>query len=270
MSLSLLRNLNNSSKCLCRFLSNNSLETIRTKNAVIQYQIFQKQTKFFNNSKWILIIASGLLAYKTYKSRNSLIPTVSAASVFGGSTLAGRRTQFNFIADVVETSAPAVVYIEIKDSRRVDFFTGKPITISNGSGFIIEENGLILTNAHVVTNKPHARVEVRLIDGEVYSGVVEDVDIKSDLATVRIPAKKLPVMKLGNSKDIKPGEFVVAIGSPLSLSNTVTSGVVSSVHRGSAELGRYVEKYIFFERSVPIIHMTKIIQMVQLCNNINK
>lgn len=231
-------------KCRCRFISNFSTKnTNYTKNEIVPYDIFQKNTrwKVFEQSNYLIILASGLLAYKIYKEKSTVIPTVSAASVFGGSGIAGKRNQFNFIADVVETSAPAVVYIEIKDSRRVDFFTGKPITLSNGSGFIIEENGLILTNAHVVTNKPHARVEVKLMNGESYIGVVEDVDLKSDLATVRIPAKKLPVMKLGNSKDIKPGEFVVAIGSPLSLSNTVTSGVISSTHRGSDELGKYFQ-----------------------------
>ncbi|XP_057663063.1 serine protease HTRA2, mitochondrial-like [Diorhabda carinulata] len=183
-----------------------------------------------------VILATGYIFYKTIKYY-TLIPTVNAATALGSTPLAGRRRQFNFIADVVETSAPAVVYIEIKDSRRIDFFTGRPTTISNGSGFIIDENGLILTNAHVVTNKPNAKVEVKLIDGSVYHGQVEDIDIVSDLATVRIPAKNLPVMKLGSSSDLKPGEFVVAIGSPLALSNTVTSGVVSSTQRGSAELG---------------------------------
>lgn len=247
LQMSLFRKLL-TSKCLCRFISNSSTKTTTSKY-VIPNEIFQKKTrrKIFEHSKYLVILATGVLAYKTYKERSSILPSVSAATIFGGSTLAGRRAQFNFIADVVETSAPAVVYIEIKDSRRVDFFSGKPVTISNGSGFIIEENGLILTNAHVVTNKPNARVEVKLMNGQIYSGIVEDVDIKSDLATVRIPANRLPVMKLGNSKDIKPGEFVVAIGSPLSLSNTVTSGVVSSTHRGSDELGRYVIKFILFK-----------------------
>lgn len=64
------------------------------------------------------------------------------------------------------------------------------------------------------------------MDGRTFDGVVEDIDFKSDLATVRIPATKLPVMKLGNSADLKPGEFVVAIGSPLALSNTVTTGII--------------------------------------------
>lgn len=247
LQMSLFRKLL-TSKCLCRFLSNSSTKTASSKNVLIPYELFQKKTrrKAFEHSKYLIILATGVLAYKTYRERNSILPTVCAVTPFEGSNLAGRRAQFNFIADVVETSAPAVVYIEIKDTRRLDFFSGKPVTISNGSGFIIEANGLILTNAHVVTNKPHATVEVKLMNGQVYNGIVEDVDIKSDLATVRIPAKRLPVMKLGNSKDIKPGEFVVAIGSPLSLSNTVTSGVVSSTHRGSDELGRYVIHLAFW------------------------
>ncbi|CAL1673570.1 unnamed protein product [Lasius platythorax] len=147
------------------------------------------------------------------------------------------RDRYNFIADVVEISAPSVVYIEIKDTRRIDFFTGKPATTSNGSGFIVSQDGLILTNAHVVVNKPNTTVKVRLYDGSTYTGVIEDVDLQSDLATVRINKTNLPVMKLGCSANIRPGEFVVAIGSPLALSNTITSGVVSSVNRQSQELG---------------------------------
>ncbi|KAL0129715.1 hypothetical protein PUN28_001760 [Cardiocondyla obscurior] len=147
------------------------------------------------------------------------------------------REKYNFIADVVEISAPAVVYIEIKDSNSIDYFTGKPITTSNGSGFIINEDGLILTNAHVVINKPNTMVKVRLYDGSTYTGIIEDYDLQGDLATVRINKTNLPVMKLGSSANIRPGEFVVAIGSPLALSNTITSGVVSSVNRQSQELG---------------------------------
>ena len=111
------------------------------------------------------------------------------------------------------------------------------MTTSNGSGFIVKEDGLILTNAHVVLNKPRAGVQVRLQDGRTYQGYVEDYDVKSDLATVRIEAKNLPVMKLGKSSSVRPGEFVIAMGSPLSLSNTITTGVVSSVARNRAELG---------------------------------
>lgn len=230
-------------KSLFHFLTHSSKLSKNVKPTLAIVQPFTEEKpyrrKFFNQLKYILAFTSGYFTYKIFKENLTVMPNVLAVSVFSGQTLTGRRSQFNFIADVVQTSAPAVVYIEIKDSRRIDFFTGRPATISNGSGFIIEKNGLILTNAHVVTNKPNAKVEVRLMDGSVFHGTVEDIDLKSDLATVRIPANNLPVMKLGTSSDLKPGEFVVAIGSPLALSNTVTSGVVSSTQRGSQELGKY-------------------------------
>ncbi|XP_050301053.1 serine protease HTRA2, mitochondrial-like [Anthonomus grandis grandis] len=209
----------------------------REKPVVFQREkLWETQTKK-HIFRAFVVICSSYLTYRTIKERYGFIPHVNAASTFEGKNLAGRRQQFNFIADVVQSAAPAVVYIEIKDARRVDFFTGRPLTLSNGSGFIIQSDGLIVTNAHVVTNKPSAIVEVRLLDGRTFKGVVEDIDVKSDLATVRIPTTNLPTMKLGSSADLKPGEFVVAIGSPLALSNTVTTGVVSSAQRGSEELG---------------------------------
>ncbi|CAD7085007.1 unnamed protein product [Hermetia illucens] len=163
-----------------------------------------------------------------------LISEVKAATT---KTLSHLRTKFNFIADVVEVSAPSVVYIEIKDTRRFDYYSGQPFMASNGSGFIVASDGLILTNAHVVINKPNTIVQVKLMDGRTFPGVVEDVDQTSDLATVRIHCNDLPAMKLGESASLKAGEWVVALGSPLALSNTVTAGVVSSTQRPSQELG---------------------------------
>lgn len=113
----------------------------------------------------------------------------------------------------------------------------QPVTVSNGSGFIIEKDGLILTNAHVVINKPKSIVAVRLSDGRTFQGAVEAVDPVSDLATVRINCKNLQTMKLGQSSTLRSGEWVIALGSPLALSNTVTAGVVSSTQRPSQELG---------------------------------
>ncbi|KAK3798221.1 hypothetical protein RRG08_020054 [Elysia crispata] len=138
----------------------------------------------------------------------------------------------NFIADVVEKAGPAVVFLEIKGRHPL---TGRPVTLSNGSGFIVRSNGIILTNAHVVANK--SSVSVKLQDGRVFEGQVTAVDPISDLAAVKIPTSNLPTIPLGNSTDIRPGEWVIAMGSPLSLSNTVTCGIVSSVQRASKELG---------------------------------
>lgn len=204
--------------------------------------------------RYTLGLAAGLLFY-TFLRREDVFPEVYAATPFSVSSqknLQGRRKQYGFIADVVETCGPAVVYIEIKDTRRLDFFTGRPSTVSNGSGFIVKENGLILTNAHVVTGRPNAKVEVRLQDGSVYNGIVEAVDMQSDLATVRISAKNLPTIKLGNSSDLRPGEIVVAIGSPLALSNTVTSGVVSSAQRGADELGLKGKDMVYIQTDAAI------------------
>ncbi|XP_060781722.1 serine protease HTRA2, mitochondrial-like [Neoarius graeffei] len=159
-----------------------------------------------------------------------LIPTAYCASPYKDDS---PRYKYNFIADVVEKSAPAVVYIEILGRHP---FSGREIPISNGSGFIISTDGLIVTNAHVVANKRGVRV--KLANGDVYNATVQDVDQAADIATIKISAKHpLPTLRLGKSLDVRQGEFVVAMGSPFALRNTITSGIVSSVQRGSKELG---------------------------------
>ena len=109
-----------------------------------------------------------------------------------------RRKQFNFVADVVKEAGGSLVYIKIKDRGYRDYYTGEPTQISNGSGFIVESDGLILTNAHVVEGRPRSMIEIQLQDGRTFMGRVEDMDRQSDLATVRIDCKDpLPAMKLG-------------------------------------------------------------------------
>ncbi|NP_001088796.2 serine protease HTRA1 precursor [Xenopus laevis] len=143
------------------------------------------------------------------------------------------RYKYNFIADVVEKIAPAVVHIEL--FRILPFFK-REVPAASGSGFIVSEDGLILTNAHVVTNKH--RLKVERSDGSTYDAQIIDVDEKADIALIKIKAKgKLPVLLLGRSEELRPGEFVVAIGSPFSLQNTVTTGIVSTAQRGGKELG---------------------------------
>ncbi|XP_055953548.1 serine protease HTRA2, mitochondrial-like [Argiope bruennichi] len=142
------------------------------------------------------------------------------------------RTMFNFLADVAEKTKFSVVYIEIVARHPI---TRQSIPISNGSGFIVKSDGLILTNAHVVSNQ--GRVIVKLYDGTEYEGIVESYDTESDLATVRIKAKDLPVLPLGESSNLRAGEFVIAMGNPLTLSHTITAGVISSASRQGKDLG---------------------------------
>ncbi|CAJ0923711.1 unnamed protein product [Ranitomeya imitator] len=149
------------------------------------------------------------------------------------------RYKFNFIADVVEKIAPAVVHIEL--FVRHPLF-GRNVPLSSGSGFIISDMGLIVTNAHVVTSSNavsgRQHLKVQLHNGDTYEATIKDIDKKSDIATIKIYSKKkLPVLLLGHSADLRPGEFVVAIGSPFALQNTVTTGIVSTAQRDGRELG---------------------------------
>ncbi|KAG8015092.1 Serine protease HTRA3 [Nibea albiflora] len=103
--------------------------------------------------------------------------------------------------------------------------------------------GMIVTNAHVVTTSYMAagrpQLRVQLHDGDAYEALIRDVDRKADIATIKVnpQQKKLPVLSLGRSADLRPGEFVVAIGSPFALQNTVTTGIVSTAQRDGKELG---------------------------------
>lgn len=101
---------------------------------------------------------------------------------------------------------------------------------SLGSGFIISAEGYILTNNHVVAGADE--IKVRLSDGREFKGEVKGADEKLDLALIRIDTKEqLPVAQLGNSDEIKVGEWVMAIGNPFGLAQTVTAGIVSATGR---------------------------------------
>uniref|UniRef100_A0A672KR51 Serine protease HTRA3-like n=1 Tax=Sinocyclocheilus grahami TaxID=75366 RepID=A0A672KR51_SINGR len=147
------------------------------------------------------------------------------------------RYKFNFIADVVEKIAPAVVHVELFLNHPL---FGRHVPLSSGSGFIMTQSGLIVTNAHVVASSApvtgRQNLRVQLHDGQTYEASIRDIDKKSDIATIKINPK-LPVLSLGQSADLRPGEFVVAIGSPFALQNTVTTGIVSTTQRDGKELG---------------------------------
>ncbi|KAI5326417.1 hypothetical protein L3X38_035491 [Prunus dulcis] len=113
-----------------------------------------------------------------------------------------------------------------------------------GSGTIINQDGTILTCAHAVVDfhglraSSKGKVHVTLQDGRTFEGTVVNADLQSDVAIVKINSKTpLPTAKLGSSSKLQPGDCVIAVGCPLSLQNTVTSGIVSCVDRKSTDLG---------------------------------
>lgn len=111
-----------------------------------------------------------------------------------------------------------------------DGFEGRmPERKGQGSGFIISPDGLILTNHHVVDGADE--IKVHLTDDREFNAKVIGSDAKTDVAVIKIDGKDLPCVKLGNSKDVKVGEWVAAIGAPFGLENTVTSGIVSAKSR---------------------------------------
>lgn len=125
------------------------------------------------------------------------------------------------------------------------FFEGMPkeqTQRSLGSGFIIDKDGTILTNNHVISQADE--IEVQTSDNKKYKAKVVGVDEKTDLAVVRINADKdLPFVTLGSSKSLRPGEWVMAIGNPFGLEHTVTVGVVSAIGRaiGGGPYARFIQ-----------------------------
>ncbi|PNR95713.1 Do family serine endopeptidase [Petrotoga sp. 9PWA.NaAc.5.4] len=150
----------------------------------------------------------------------------------------------NPIVNVVELAAPAVVNIVTTRTSSIpidpyirDFFKrffGQTIpeyqTKGVGSGFIFDEEGYILTNYHVIENAKE--ITVTLLNGNKYEAEIIGGDPDLDLAIIKINSdEKLPTLALGDSNQVKIGEWAIAIGSPLGLQNTVTVGVVSATNR---------------------------------------
>lgn len=146
--------------------------------------------------------------------------------------------------EVAEKVTPAIVQIAVVSERENPhsdwfFFPFKDMPKEqkgSGSGIIISEDGYIVTNNHVVENA--SKVTVGLSDKRQFDAVVVGTDPLTDLAVVKIEEDNLPVAFLGNSDNLKVGQWVMAIGNPLSLSSTVTAGIVSAIGRGQLGLIR--------------------------------
>lgn len=190
---------------------------------------------------------------KTNYSNNSIAlktePQLQAQAPQGNSN--------SFVASAVAQTGPAVVRIDTERTvaTRVDplfedpffreffgdrFGGGMPQerqVRGQGSGFITQKNGIVLTNAHVVSGAD--RVTVTLKDGREFEGVVKGKDDVTDLAVVQIEASgvDLPIAPLGNSQNVRVGDWAIAVGNPVGLNNTVTLGIISTLTRSSAQVG---------------------------------
>ncbi|MEM9947107.1 MAG: HhoA/HhoB/HtrA family serine endopeptidase [Cyanobacteria bacterium P01_D01_bin.36] len=170
----------------------------------------------------------------------------------------------NFIADAVDRTGPAVV--RINSARTVvsrapgvfddpffrEFFgdMGVPnqpsqrrVENGTGSGFILDANGTIVTNAHVVEGADEVTVTFK--DGRELRGEVVGEDPLTDVAVIKVDASDLPTVTVGNSDALRPGEWAIAIGNPLGLDNTVTAGIISATGRTSAQI-RVPDKRVQF------------------------
>ncbi|MEO0948105.1 MAG: HhoA/HhoB/HtrA family serine endopeptidase, partial [Cyanobacteria bacterium J06641_5] len=174
----------------------------------------------------------------------------------------------NFVTTVVENVGPAVV--RINTSRTVQtslprvfrdpffrrFFGDslpemqERVQRGEGSGFVIDADGVILTNAHVVSQAD--TVMVSFPDGRSFEGEVVGEDPLTDIAVVRIPTGSLPTVPLGESATVRPGQWAIAIGNPLGLEETVTVGVISATGRSAADIGVADKRVEFLQTDAAI------------------
>jgi serine protease Do len=190
-------------------------------------------------------LATGCSPSNAANAAQSSAPAAAAASPVQAARLPG--PDFSRIA---EQSGLAVVNISVthkakasgaslpfdKDDPMYEFFRRFQGPMPEqaprqgvGSGFIVSSDGYVLTNAHVVDGAEE--VDVKLTDRREFVAKVIGIDKRSDIALLKIDAKDLPAVRIGTAKDIKVGQWVMAMGSPFGLENTVTAGIVSAKSR---------------------------------------
>src|SRR5216110_501182 len=224
-------------------------------------------------------------------------PTVPPAAAESGKDVVHALN--NAFAKVFEIVAPSVVIIEV--SKKNDgnegfnfddlFFQGQPDDNSprrgprnlqpiqsEGSGFIVRPDGYIFTNFHVV--EAADKIEVKLKDGREFSAKIVGSDEKTDIAVIKIDAKDLPVVQLGDSDTVRVGQFAFAIGAPFKLDYTFTYGVISGKSRSKLfQTGGYsISDYLQTDASInpgnsggPLCDIDgKVIGMNTLINGMNR
>jgi serine protease Do len=193
---------------------------------------------------------------KNLATRWGLLLSVFLVFTGGTSARADAARRRNEVVEVVQKVSPAVVFIGTEQEAESPFrgrrsmmeeFFGAPAQRQRqqglGSGVIVDPNGTIVTNDHVIRGA--SAIHVVLADGRELEAEVIGSDANNDLAVLKVSSKQaLPAAKLGTSSDLMIGETVVAIGSPFGLSKTVTSGVVSATGRTFKADGRTYNDFI--------------------------
>ena len=209
-------------------------------------------------SSRVLAAAAAGLATVTAAATALISPTLTSAGLAQpASAVLGRQS---FVAAAIRRAGPAVVTIDTERTVQSAGGGGLPQGLMNdplfrqffgipqqgapsrrtergqGSGVILQSDGLVLTNAHVVDQID--RVTVGLENGRRYEGRVVGLDKLTDLAVVRlVGAGPWPVAPLGNSDALQVGDWAIAVGNPFGLDNTVTLGIISSLNRNATKLG---------------------------------
>ncbi|MEB3221944.1 MAG: trypsin-like peptidase domain-containing protein [Candidatus Sericytochromatia bacterium] len=188
--------------------------------------------------------AGGVIGARLVPADVPLTPLAATPAAAGEIRIAVPGGQEDGIADLVDRVKVAVVNIDTVAHRTVPsqvdafryFFEGVPDGEPTqreekgvGSGFVVAANGLIVTNHHVVRGAD--KLTVTFHDGKKYAGKVIGQDPGSDLALVKIDAKGLASLRLADPQRLRVGQYVVAMGSPLGLSQTVTTGILSAINR---------------------------------------
>lgn len=176
----------------------------------------ERQKVYFANNPSKIVSSAGTLDF-----------TAAAAAVSPG--VVHVRTTYNRSASSSrQGSDPFGDMFEDFFGRRMRPQPNTP-SMGKGSGVIVTDDGYIMTNNHVVDNAD--KIEVILTDKRVLSAKVIGKDKMTDLALIKVEANNLPIVKLGNSDDVRVGEWVLAVGYPLTLESTVTAGIVSAKSR---------------------------------------
>lgn len=248
----------------------NSYHEQRDYYLISQPQLIRKVSNLYIFSNFMAIVS---FVAKSITSFLLCLLIVVCLNPLGALALPTDLAPDSFVARAVEKTGSAVVRIDTEKvvSRAFDPFIDDPIlrqffgngfpgripserkVAGQGSGFIVDgTNGIILTNAHVVSEAD--KVTVTLRDGRVFSGEVTGTDPISDLAVVRVdvPGEFLPTAVLGDSGQVKVGDWAIAVGNPVGLDNTVTLGIISTLHRSSSEVGISDKRIDFMQTDAAI------------------